>query len=242
MAISLVWSSCSVYSATDSKQAENNKSETSNAPIEISGEYPLMNNPPYSINTSYVLYPVQDKESQLYGYIDGTGKLVITAQYKFAEPFVEGVACVGNVLDEEMLINTENDTLLLLSPEVSFDSYTDGMIQVSILRIRWIRYVNWNVDFISDLFQVSYGFSDRLSLTSTNDEKYGYINKSMVWVIPEMYEQASSFSEGLACVKQGENFGYIDQSNSWIISPQFNSDSAFCLGYASVEIGKNGVL
>jgi len=51
--------------------------------------------------------------------------------------------------------------------------------------------------------------------------KYGYINQKGEIAIETKYEDACSFSEGLAAVKIGGKWGYIDKKGKWIIKPVY---------------------
>ena len=55
-----------------------------------------------------------------------------------------------------------------------------------------------------------------------NGSKYGYIDKSEEIVIEPQYEDAYSFSEGLACVKIEDKWGYIDKAGKFVINPQYD--------------------
>lgn len=82
------------------------------------------------------LIPVRNAESGLYGYIDGTGKLVIPCQYLYAFEFRDGRACV--VLNEEegaeewAVITPENDIVLRRRGQANSRSgsgyYTHGLL------------------------------------------------------------------------------------------------------------------
>src|SRR5258706_200389 len=55
-------------------------------------------------------------------------------------------------------------------------------------------------------------------------------------VIPPQFDEAGSFSDGLAAVRIGARFGYIDKQGKIVIKPQFSSAGAFSDGLAVVGI------
>ena len=59
--------------------------------------------------------------------------------------------------------------------------------------------------------------------------------KTGVMVIPEKYDDAHPFQEGLAAVKVGDRWGYIDKSDKTIIAPQYVQVTDFQGGLAFVE-------
>ncbi len=54
-------------------------------------------------------------------------------------------------------------------------------------------------------------------------------------VIPPQFDQADSFSEGLARVKIGNKWGYIDKKGKLVIQPQFDEAASFSEGLALVK-------
>src|SRR6266699_982332 len=62
-------------------------------------------------------------------------------------------------------------------------------------------------------------------------------------VIPPQFDEAGSFSDGLAAVRIGARFGYIDKQGKIVINPQFSSAGSFSGGLAVVGIdGKWGYI
>jgi hypothetical protein len=53
-----------------------------------------------------------------------------------------------------------------------------------------------------------------------------------------LYDNALSFSEGLACVKYKGRWGYINHNGEWIIKPIFKQAGSFENGLAWVESDK----
>jgi len=77
-------------------------------------------------------------------------------------------------------------------------------------------------------------FSEGFAVVHNNYCEYGFINNSGEIVIPLIYEAASGFSEGLACVKKDGKYGYIDKTGKDIVRFIYNNARVFCEGLACV--------
>ena len=66
---------------------------------------------------------------------------------------------------------------------------------------------------------------------------FGYINSSGEFVIPPQFVGASSFSEGLARVRdlKTQKVGYINEGGEYVIPPQYDSGNDFSDGLAGVN-------
>src|SRR5258705_7792584 len=56
-------------------------------------------------------------------------------------------------------------------------------------------------------------------------------------VINPQFDEADSFSEGLAAIRAGAKYGYIDKQGTIVIKPQFDFAGLFSEGLAGVGIG-----
>lgn len=88
-------------------------------------------------------------------------------------------------------------------------------------------------DFVGDFSQ------EGLALARAEGGQYGYINASGEWTISPTFELATSFTEGLAAVRQDGLWGYIDQTGTQVIDFAYSSAGTFAEGLAAVE-GPNG--
>ena len=76
-----------------------------------------------------------------------------------------------------------------------------------------------------------------------SDGKLGYIDKEGNLVIDFRYDTATSFSEGLASVTEGEKSGYIDKEGNPAMEERFDEAAPFARGRAFVrDDGRWGVL
>ena len=84
---------------------------------------------------------------------------------------------------------------------------------------------------------------------SFDNNKWGYVdskswNTSEEWdvVIPAKYDEAFSFYEGLARVKENNKFGFIDKSGTYVIPPIYDFADDFSGGLALVQVGSDWFL
>lgn len=87
-----------------------------------------------------------------------------------------------------------------------------------------------------------------LAPAAKEKKRFGFIDRGGEWVIPPIYQQALSFSEGLACVtvpgksRHGTK-GFINSAGEMVIEPRFNCQSSFHDGWAWIECdGMNQVI
>ena len=71
------------------------------------------------------------------------------------------------------------------------------------------------------------------------DDKFGFVNNNGEVVISALYEEVSSFREGLAVVLSSDLYGAIDKKNQKLIDFQYDNMEDFNLGRSIVE--KKGV-
>ncbi len=79
------------------------------------------------------------------------------------------------------------------------------------------------------------GFSEGLAKFKKGG-KFGYIDKTLKFVIPPQFESAMAFLEGLAAVQLGGKWGYIDKTGRIVIPPQFMEAYGFSEGLAGVQL------
>lgn len=72
-------------------------------------------------------------------------------------------------------------------------------------------------------------------------EEHGYINDEGKLVIPGRFEEARSFSEGLAAVRQDDLWGFVNTKGELAIKPQFKEVGDFADGLAPIA-RKKGLL
>jgi hypothetical protein len=66
--------------------------------------------------------------------------------------------------------------------------------------------------------------------------KYGFIDPTGQMVIPPLFDDADSFSEGLALVRQGQAVGYIDRQGNFALRSQYDPFFPFSDGVTSISL------
>ncbi|MDX1983084.1 MAG: WG repeat-containing protein [Bryobacteraceae bacterium] len=72
--------------------------------------------------------------------------------------------------------------------------------------------------------------------------KWGYVDARGCVCIPQVYDTAADFSEGLAAVSQNGAFGYVNSQGSLAIDLRFSSAGPFSEGLALVKFGRYGYI
>lgn len=204
------------------------------------------------------MFCVLGEESSRFGYIDAQGKIVIPAKYNGASTFKDGMAYVeeGN----EWHYIDVNGTILFTGPseyrgggvgtrvsQMTLYYFKDGlaMIQDSLGRSGFIDKKGNVFIHPSDAFLRADFFEEDLATvvkrTQNHDEKWGFINKKGELVVDAIYDEACSFSEGLAAVRTGSfdcpSWGFIDKAGKVAIPLQYCYANSFEDGLAFVANG-----
>ncbi len=78
------------------------------------------------------------------------------------------------------------------------------------------------------VFEDAYPFMEKNSYAAVKqNNKWGFANEKGEIVIPCQYDEAKSFSYGLAAVKTGDKWGYIDRNGKIIIPAEYLSAEPF---------------
>jgi len=147
-------------------------------------------------------------ENLRYGYIDKTGRIVISPKFIVASDFSEGLAAVRE--DGALYGYIDETGKMVIRPQ--FDqacSFSEGLAAVEI------------------------GFEARGGKKVAG--LWGFINRTGGWEIQPTFELTHSFSEGLADVSlDGSSWGYIDGHGAFAIRPKYSITGAFSEGLALV--------
>lgn len=80
-----------------------------------------------------------------------------------------------------------------------------------------------------------------VSIDHDNSSVYGFVNREGNYVVKPVFNQACSFSDGLAAVRMGKKWGYIDKTGNFVISPRFDTAAdSFREGLAYVRWTQKG--
>jgi hypothetical protein len=70
-----------------------------------------------------------------------------------------------------------------------------------------------------------------------SEGKFGYIKEDGAWLVEPCFDEAHSFRDGAAVVRQGDKFGYLKPDGTWLVEPKFDNAEAFDSGFAFVVFG-----
>ena len=187
------------------------------------------------------MYPI--RVSGQFGYMDRTGKIVVTPQFQRAWDFHDGMARVDSATQGRGIIDPAGK-VTFLSKFSWIGDFSEGLAQVTV----WdgsvkAGYIDTAGTLVIPTTWAFYGypmsdlmmppvwrrdrnanFSEGLAAVRAADGKLGYIDNTGKIVIPPQFLYARPFSEGLAAVANDQfAFGYIDAHGKVVIPPMYQS-------------------
>jgi hypothetical protein len=207
--------------------------------------YWWMNRPPgrYKPDNSG-LYPINVNGK--FGFMDRSGKTVITPQFDGTVGFSEGLAYV-RVGTKYGYINTKG--VLVITPQ--FDDamlFRYGRAAVKLCCGFWFpqkpgdRYGFIDKDgkyICSPDFSWVGQFSGDLAPVRTAGGVLAFVNRSGKVVMAGKFDglRPTGFTAGIAAAASSGKWGFIDTTGKWVIDPQFESALDFADGPAPVMVG-----
>lgn len=171
-----------------------------------------------------------DPSDQKLGYIDKTGKVIISDKFATASSFSEGLAVVSYQEDRKIgggktgYIDTTGK--IVIEPKFEISSpFSDGLaVFVVGKKAGYIDKTGKIV--INPIYDAAFSFWEGLAAVKVND-KFGFIDKTGRIVIEPIYQRIyslhkgiSSFYNGLALVEDKDSkYGYIDKSGKYVWKP-----------------------
>lgn len=185
---------------------------------------------------------VLDTKTNLYGYIDTNGDIVIPCKYNRALEFSEGVAYIetdeypyGALIDKKGAVST------VLSNEYTFDyGFCHGLAVVYSRKDGKLGCINKNGEIVTPCkYDYIRGLEEGLSLIENQKGEYGYINRDGKIAIELKYKNARDFHEGLGAVENNKGkWGYIDKRGNVVIPFEYEDARYFSKGMAAVKNDK----
>jgi len=183
------------------------------------------------------LYPVL--KGGKYGYIDGTGKMVLEPQYLMASRFAEDLALVLTAKKKCGYINREGKFEIADQYE-GCAPFSEGYATIKMKGKAGV--INKKGDIVVDPSFVRIGrFHDGLAAaviargaSNRTVEDGGYIDPKGKFVIhPQFDPNLTAFSEGLAGVRRiGQMWSFIDRSDKAVVAPKYFMVGQFSEGLA----------
>jgi serine/threonine protein kinase len=198
-----------------------------------------------------------------WGVVDKTGNEIVPPKYDYIGDFADGIAIVnigleynkkGNAIASGKYGLIDRSGNEIVPPKYDHISeFHEGLAAVELNnRTGFIDKIGDIVipptygraeDFHSHLAMVSTASYYRGIIEGVPDRsegkpgKAGFIDMSGKEVIPQKFDRADSFSEGLASVVIKEKCGYIDRSGKIVIAIKYSGCKTFTEGLAGVQIG-----
>ncbi len=164
------------------------------------------------------------------GFIDKTGNIVITPQFNWASSFSEG-KCVVEQNSKFGYINIRGEIVIPIEFDEASD-FADGLASVKRNNDGFFIDHEATIAFQIEKYLPLDLFSEEMLLVENLEGKKGFVDKKGSIVIAFEYEDARSFSEGLARVKHSQYWGYIDRNGNSVIKPSFSWLGDFSEGLA----------
>lgn len=160
-----------------------------------------------------------------WGYIDHSGKILINPQFENAGFFRNGIARIES---EDLQIGyIDKKGNMVISPQYSQGTHFFEGKAFVIQTGSFPECINDEGETLFSLkeAETAYGFSEGLAKVAVKNRdgslKYGFVNEKGELVINVQFEEAHSFSEGFAAIRQKGKWGFIDKKGNTVINPQF---------------------
>lgn len=171
------------------------------------------------------------KVGEKWGYINENGEFIIQPQFDEAENFSDGVAVV-EVDKGTGVIDQKGMFVIGPNPEYFFPfrEFQEGFIFDSRQECFFDKKGG---KAFSGKYAESLPFSEGMAAVWAGvGEKWGYINRKGEMVIESQFDEARSFSDGLALVRINDNLSYINKKGKVVIQLNYKFDSS---GPSSLE-------
>jgi len=192
----------------------------------------------------------QIRVNQQVGYIDATGRTIITPRFEEAGDFTEGLA---PALVEGKWGYIDATGTFVIAPRFTWASdFSQGLAAVSV-EGKWGYIDRTGAWVVQPQFFASGHFSEGLGLVATAcrrdpgydprqfcyPDKHGYIDRTGRFVIQPRFRMAYDFAQGFAAVEVGNKTGFIDTTGALVIGAKWNTGfhPKFADGRAAVQIG-----
>lgn len=176
-----------------------------------------------------------------YGYINGKFEELSPFDWDDATAMKKGIAAVKQggkwaFIDEKFQLLTD-----FIYDDVKTDEYGYCSMGGSYIFVKngdAYQLVNEKGEPIGeDRYEDVFPFVEEAPASVKKNGKWGFISTDGNFVIDPQYENAKSFSGGLAPVDTGNGWGYINEENQLVIADDFSDAGNFIRGVAPVKYG-----
>ena len=172
---------------------------------------------------------VRNVYTELYGYMDSHGKMIIPCQYYEGYPYTEGLALV-RTQEGYQYIDKNGKVIINANKYLYCRTFSEGLAAVGIQENDQSMVIYGYIDTkgnmkIEPQFSKAYAFSEGLAKVcigeGINQFSTGYIDQTGAYRIgPNAKDniEETSFSESLAAIDDGSG-GYMDKEGKLVINP-----------------------
>ena len=186
----------------------------------------------------------------LYGCFDKNGNLTAPIEFPEIREFVGGLARARDARDRKHnfgFIDAKGNWIIPAFFEEVEDIYDACAIATGNNKIGMAIFRNdgegeWTWDWVAfPMYDAGGSMSEGLAYMGSQ-EKFGYINKSGDFVIPQRYSHATDFRRGMASVAMDGRWGVIDKEGNVIVPFEFDKTEIASDRFILVENeGKYGI-
>ena len=176
------------------------------------------------------------KQGDKYGYVDETGKEVVSVKYNAAKAFSFGYALV-KLEDKFYLINKTGQ-------EFSYKFLDKQEMELYRIEVNEkIGYFDMKTYKLVTPIKYSYAGTFSEGFAPVRDGQVGFIDETGKEIIQCKYDRVGDFQEGLAEVALNKKSGYIDKTGKEVIPLKYRYANNFSEGLARVNLnGKWGYI
>lgn len=182
--------------------------------------------------------PYRQKSTQLMGFIDLKGTVIIPAAHQSVGYFQSGLAWAKTPDSKVGFIDEKGKWVI--QPIYDMAKEFDPLTKLALVK-RGDVFLYVKTDGTEVLVS---GAEDRLGEFSEGlayakkGGKFGFVDPNGKWVIEAKYDKVEPFKDGFARVKLGALWGFIDKSGKEILAPTYTRLEDFHDGLAAFADGK----
>jgi hypothetical protein len=156
-----------------------------------------------------------------FGFVDGSGKIVIKSQFESVGYFTDGLAWAKSSDGKVGYINKSGEWVI----KPGFSAAKDFDPSTGLARVKtgdsW-GYVSKQGEAVKITDTEDWGdFSDGLA-EGRKGGKVGFYDAQGKWVIEPQFDGSRKFKNGYAAAKKGDRWGMIDKQGNWVIEAKYD--------------------
>jgi len=178
-------------------------------------------------------FPLGFGDGNKYGYINREGIVIVKPKFSVCHRFSDGYAIVRDLNGNYQILD-KNSRIINVGKKSDIGDFHEGFARVNTKDKS--GYIDTQGKYIIQILKAKLSdFSEGFAvINDQNVDRFYFINTKGVNAFDKYFEEASSFSEGYASVKQNGKYCYIDASGQIILQVDFSFAGSFHNGFAAV--------